>query len=178
MNPAIAFSLVYLLGAAIALAAVAVIWPRRAAPGGTPLALMLAAAAFWAICDAIELHLPTAGGKLFISQVQYIGVIAAAPLFFHAAIALSGRTGPMATWMRVAVWAVPLVSLLIAWTNPWHHWLWTGILSAVRRRCRSPLSVRVVVLGADRPGLPADVGGDHRSWVTPSAASGVRSAQA
>ncbi len=128
MNPAVAFSLVYLLGAAIALAAVAVIWPRRAAPGGTPLALMLAAAAFWAICDAIELHLPTAGGKLLISQVQYIGVIAAAPLFFHTAMALSGQTGPMAVWLRAAVWAVPLVSLLIAWTNPWHQWLWTGIL--------------------------------------------------
>lgn len=44
-----------LLAAAIGLAAVAVIWPRRRAPGGTPLALMLLAAAFWAVCDAIEL---------------------------------------------------------------------------------------------------------------------------
>jgi PAS domain-containing protein len=128
MNPPITFSLVYLLGAAIALAAVAVIWPRRTAPGGTPLALMLAAAAFWAICDAIELHLPTADGKLLISQVQYIGVIAAAPLFFHTAMALSGRTEPVPAWLGAAVWAVPLVSLLIAWTNPWHRWLWTGIV--------------------------------------------------
>ena len=127
MSPAITFSLVYLLAAAIALAAVAVIWPRRAAPGGTPLALMLTAAAFWAVCDAIELHMPTVDGKRLISQIQYIGVIAAAPCFFHAAMALSGRTGRMRRELLVAVWAVPLASLLIAWTNPWHNWLWTGI---------------------------------------------------
>ena len=127
MNSAITFSLVYLLAAAIALAAVAVIWPRRAAPGGTPLALMLMAAAFWAICDAIELHMPTVDGKRLISQIQYIGVIAAAPCFFHAAMALSGRTGRMRPALLVAVWAVPLASLPIAWTNPWHNWLWTGI---------------------------------------------------
>jgi PAS domain-containing protein len=127
MNPAMTFSLVYLLAAAIALAAVAVIWPRRAAPGGTPLALMLMAAAFWAVCDAIELHMPTVDGKRLISQIQYIGVIAAAPCFFHAAMALSGRTGRMRPELLVAVWAVPLASLLIAWTNPWHNWMWTGI---------------------------------------------------
>lgn len=128
MNPAITFSLVYLLAAMIALAAVAVIWPRRAAPGGTPLALMLLAAAFWAVCDAIELHLPTAEGKLFISQLQYIGVIAAAPCFFHAAMALSGRTARTPARLMAAVWGIPVASLLIAWTNPWHQWLWTRIV--------------------------------------------------
>jgi PAS domain-containing protein len=127
MSPAVTFSLVYLLAAAIALAAVAVIWPRRSAPGGTPLALMLMAAAFWAVCDAVELHMATVDGKRLISQIQYIGVIAAAPFFFHAAMALSGRTGRMRPALLVAVWAVPLASLLFAWTNPWHNWLWTGI---------------------------------------------------
>jgi PAS domain-containing protein len=127
MNSAVTFSLVYLLAAAIALAAVAVIWPRRSAPGGTPLALMLMAAAFWAVCDAIELHLPTVDGKRLISQIQYIGVIAAAPFFFHAAMALSGRTERLRPGLLAAVWAVPLASLLFAWTNPWHNWLWTGI---------------------------------------------------
>jgi PAS domain-containing protein len=26
------------------------------------------------------------------------------------------------------VWAIPLASLLLAWTNPWHHLIWTGIV--------------------------------------------------
>ena len=128
MPPAVTISLVYLLAAAIGLAAAAVIWPRRTAPGGTPLALLLLAAAFWAVCDAIELHVPTVEGKRLVSQFQYIGVIAAAPCFFHAARALSGRTARLTPSLLGAVWAVPLASLVFAWTNPWHRWLWTGIL--------------------------------------------------
>ena len=128
MPPAVTFSLVYLLAAAIALAAVAVIWPRRTAPGGTPLALLLLAAAFWAVCDAIELHVPTVDGKRLVSQFQYIGIIAAAPCFFHAAMALSGRTARLTPPLLIAVWGVPLASLVCAWTNPWHRWLWTEIL--------------------------------------------------
>jgi PAS domain-containing protein len=132
MRLAAIFSLVYLLAATIAVAAVAVIWPRRAAPGGTPLALMLLAAAVWAVCDAIELQLSTVAGKQLISQIQYIGVIAAAPCFFHAAMALSGRLERMAPGLIAAVWGVPVASLLIAWTNPWHNWLWTGIVLPAR----------------------------------------------
>lgn len=128
MSPAVTFSLVYLVAAAIALAAVAVIWPRRTAPGGMPLALLLLAAAFWAVCDAIELHVPTVEGKRLVSQFQYIGVIAAAPCFFHAAMALSGRTARLTLSFLIAVWGVPLASLVLAWTNPWHRWLWTDIL--------------------------------------------------
>lgn len=128
MSPALTFSLVYLLAAAIALAAAAVIWPRREAPGGAPLAVMLFAAAFWAVCDAVELHVPAVEGKRLVSQFQYIGVIAVAPGFFHAAMELSGlgtRLTPRLLWL---VWAVPVASLVLAWTNPWHRWLWADIL--------------------------------------------------
>ena len=128
MSPAIAFSLVYLLAAAIGLTAFAVIWPRRQAPGGRPLAYMLLAAAFWAVCDAIELHVPTVDGKRLVSQAQYIGVIAAAPLFFHAAMELAGHGARLQGKLLFAVWSVPVASLLFAWTNPWHRWLWTDIL--------------------------------------------------
>ena len=89
---------------------------------------MLLAAAFWAICDAVELHVASVEGKRLVSQFQYVGVIAAAPSFFHAAMELSGHRALMTTRMLVAVWAVPLASLLLAWTNPWHRWLWIDIL--------------------------------------------------
>lgn len=128
MSPAVSFSLVYLLAAAIGLTAFAVIWPRRQAPGGRPLACMLFAAAFWALCDAIELHVPSVDGKRLVSQVQYLGVIAAAPFFFHAAMELAGFGARLRGGLLVAVWSVPLASLLLAWTNPWHRWLWTDIL--------------------------------------------------
>jgi PAS domain-containing protein len=127
MVVAVAVILVYLVGAVTALAAAAAIW-RRTAPGARPLMLMLVAAAFWAICDAIELHLATADGKQFISQIQYLGVVSAAPFFFHGALELAGRSTRLTRRLIALVWGVPLLSLVAAWTNPWHHWLWTEIV--------------------------------------------------
>lgn len=123
-----AVSLVYLLGATTALAAAAIIWRRRQAPGATPLALMLVAAAGWAVCDAVELQVATAGARQLVSQIQYIGVVSATPLFLHGAVELAGRSVPLTPSYLAAVWGVPVLSLLAAWTNPWHHWLWTAIV--------------------------------------------------
>jgi len=128
MSVAVGVSLVYLLGAAIALAAAAVIWRRRTAPGARPLALMLVAAASWAVGDVFELHARTTDGKQLVSQIQYLGVVSAAPLFFHGALELAGREARLAPRVVALVWGVPLLSLLAAWTNPWHHWLWTDIV--------------------------------------------------
>lgn len=128
MVVAVGVILVYLLGAATALAAAAAIWRRRTAPGARPLMLMLVAAAFWAVCDAIELHLTTAEGRQFISQIQYVGVVSAAPFFVHGALELAGRTTRLTPRLIALVWGVPLLSLVAAWTNPWHHWLWTEIV--------------------------------------------------
>ena len=128
MSVAVTISLVYGLAAAIALVAAAVVWPRRLAPGGTPLVPMLLATALWALCDAIELHVATVESKLLVAQIQYIGVVATAPCFFHVAMALSGRSARLAPLPFLAVWAVPLASLVIAWTNSWHHWIWTDVL--------------------------------------------------
>ena len=127
MSPAVGFSLVYLLAAVIAIAAAAVIWPRRYAPGGTPLAIMLLAAAFWALCDAVELFVPGVAGKRLVSQFQYIGIIMVAPAFFHAAMELAGLATRLTPRILALVWAVPLLSVAIAWTSQWHPLLWTNI---------------------------------------------------
>jgi PAS domain-containing protein len=128
VTPAGAFSLVYVSAAAIALIAAGVMWTRREAAGATPLALMLVAAAFWALLDAIELQVSTVDGKRLASQIQYLGVVAAAPCFFHAAVALATRSRATSLPLLAAVWGIPLVSLLMAWTNPWHGWMWTRIV--------------------------------------------------
>jgi PAS domain-containing protein len=128
VSSADSFSLVYAISALFTGAVLAIVWPRRHAPGGTQLALVLAAAAFWAACDAIELQVPSMAGKQLVAQVQYGGIVAAPPLFLYAARALSGYGARLSPLLTVAVWTVPVLSLLVAWTNPWHRWLWTEIV--------------------------------------------------
>ena len=77
MSSADSFSLVYAAAALFTGAVLAIVWPRRHAPGGTELALVLGAAAFWAACDAIELQVSSMAGKLLVARTQYIAIVAA-----------------------------------------------------------------------------------------------------
>lgn len=117
----------YAAAAITAVVAAAIVWSHRSRPGAQPLALMLAATGLWAACDAIELTLATAGARRLVSQVQYFGVVSAAPLFLHAAFALAGRTTPLPRLWVAAIWVVPAITLAVAWTSAWHDWLWTAI---------------------------------------------------
>jgi len=122
-----AVTLIYLISAAISAVAGVAAWRRRAVRGARPLALMVAAAALWAACDAIEINLATAEARRFASQVQYLGVVSAAPFFFHMAMELARRERQLTPVVLAAVWAVPIVSLLMAWTSAWHPWLWSRV---------------------------------------------------
>ncbi|MBM3777578.1 MAG: hypothetical protein FJW23_04960 [Acidimicrobiia bacterium] len=122
-----AFSLLYLAAAAAAFIAGRLVLPRRREPGGTALCLMLYAVSFWAICDAIELQMPTVAARQLVAQVQYLGVAAVAPLFLHTAWALAGGRRRTLRRYRLVVWGPSALSVLVAWTNPWHGWLWASI---------------------------------------------------
>lgn len=119
--------LLYAIAAVTGFVAAAVVWSHRARPGARPLALMLAATGVWAGCDTVELTLATVEGRRLISQVQYFGVVSAAPLFLHAAFGLAGRTTPLPARWVIAIWSIPVATLAVAWTSAWHSWLWTAI---------------------------------------------------
>jgi hypothetical protein len=112
----------------VTLAAAAAAWSRRDAPAATALGLMLLSAAVWAVGDAIELHVGTVQEKQLISQFQYFGVVSTAPLFLAAAIALAGHPYRITARFWTAVWTIPVLSLVLVWTNPLHHWIWTAIV--------------------------------------------------
>ncbi len=117
----------YTISALISIGAALAVVRRREVRGGRALGLMLLAAAVWAACDAIEVHLPTIADRQRISQIQYFGVVSCAPFFFHAAMELARLEGLLTRPMLFAVWSVPVITLAMAWTNDVHHWLWTSI---------------------------------------------------
>jgi PAS domain-containing protein len=128
MRMATGISLIYLASALMSFVAFAVMWRRRGALGARPLALMMLAAGWWALTEAAELQVASMSGKRLIGQLQYFGVVSTAPFFFHAAMALAGRGRQLSRGLLVAVWAIPLLSLVMAWTNPWHRLLWANVI--------------------------------------------------
>lgn len=121
--------LIYSVASAIGCLAFLIIWQkRRQAPAARPLALMVLAAAFWALCDAVELRVIGVDAKRLVSQVQYLSVVSMVPLFFHSALTLSRREQLLTRRVLLAVWGIPVATLLIAWTSQWHQWLWKAIV--------------------------------------------------
>jgi PAS domain-containing protein len=116
---------IYLLAAASAALTAALIFRRRTVRGGVWLAFFLSAAAYWAFFNAMELTGPTVESRRVFAQFQYLGIVMAAPAFFHAAFAMARRRRP---WPLIAlVWSVPLLTLPVAWTSARHQLLWTSI---------------------------------------------------
>jgi PAS domain S-box-containing protein len=120
-------TIVYLAAAATSVAAALVLLRRRQMSAGVWLALTILAAGFWALCDAFELQAVTASGKRLISQAQYLGVVTAAPFYFHAATALARLESGAPRLRLAAVWLVPALTLVAAWTSRWHDWLWRDV---------------------------------------------------
>jgi PAS domain-containing protein len=127
MPSPLGLTVAYAISALISLAAALAVIGRREVRGGRALGLMLLAAALWAACDAIEVHLATVAARQLISQIQYFGVVSCAPFFFHAAMELARLEGRLTRPVLFLVWGIPLVSLAMAWTSDWHQMLWTSI---------------------------------------------------
>lgn len=128
MLSASGLTVAYSISALISVSAAVAVFRRRQVRGGRALGMMLLAAAIWAACDGIEVHLSTMEGRRLISQIQYLGVVSCAPFFFHAAMELARLEAWLTPPALFAIWAVPIVSLVMAWTSAWHQLLWTSIV--------------------------------------------------
>lgn len=114
-----------LFAAGIAGAAARYVWTQRREPGGMALMLLATAAAAWSLLEASSLLAVGLEAKLFLAQLMYLP-IALAPLFWVAfAIGYSGRGRVLRTWPMYAIYAVPLATIVFAFTNDSHQLLWT-----------------------------------------------------
>ncbi len=88
--------------------------------------LMSLGVAFLATTYAMELLSPTLAGKLFWNDLEYIVNVTVPPLFILFTITFLGREVVTGKW-RLLFFVVPMVSLLLVWTNEWHHLFYTQV---------------------------------------------------
>jgi diguanylate cyclase (GGDEF)-like protein len=100
-------------------------WPRRRIPGGVYLLGHLVALSIWVIGLYFEAVSNSFQAKILWSQILYIGFTATVPFFFLFVLEYTNQT--KIRWSFAAVFfIVPLLIDIAAWTNQWHHLLWTG----------------------------------------------------
>jgi hypothetical protein len=117
---------VQFLAAAMALwaAVVMVRWP--AAPGRAPFVWTQVAIAWWATTAGLEIVIADPEWRLRVAQLQYIGITTLPVFWLHFAAQYGRRRVQEHPGLRL-LWVVPSLTIAIAATHGWQHWLWTEV---------------------------------------------------
>lgn len=112
-------------GATAVLAVALIVHRRRPGPGSAEFIRMALAIAEWSLGSALEVGSPDLETKVLFSKVQYFG-IALSPLagYLYVAHHTCNRVG---TRVRVLLPVVPVVTILLCWTNELHHLVWARV---------------------------------------------------
>ncbi len=97
---------------------------RRYAPGAAPFATMMLGAAVWLLAYTCELLQVAELGKILCNKIQYLGIVSVPVAWLAFALEYTGRREWL-TARRVALVALlPLVTLILVFTNGTHHLVW------------------------------------------------------
>ncbi len=113
-------AVVVLAGAAVAAAAVGVVWSRRQGGAGTALASMLAALVVWNIGYGAELLATDTTLRLALGDLKYVGICGMTPAWLAFILCWTGR-GDRLTWRVLLALTVEPAMLLAALAVPATH---------------------------------------------------------
>jgi len=102
------------------------VWRRRPAAGAAECALFALAVSVWCLANAGEFASASLGGKLLWTRIEYIGVVAAPPLWLAGMVAYTGLGSRVPRRRLTFLAIVPITTTALVWTNDWHHLVWTS----------------------------------------------------
>ena len=120
------YAVLYVITAIIAITVAILAWDRRKVPGGLPLAVAMFAVAEWALASAAEILASSVEAKIFWSKVCYPGTVSTSVLFLILAIQYNHLNHLLTRRNILLAFAIPVVTLLLAMTNEWHHLIWNS----------------------------------------------------
>jgi diguanylate cyclase (GGDEF)-like protein len=101
-------------------------WRKRPAVAVTPFAWIMLGMSFWSFTYGLEIFFPILSFKLWITNLEYVGIVIAPVLLLFFAFEYTGKSHLLTIKIRLMVWTIPLLALFLVWTNPLHHLMWSG----------------------------------------------------
>jgi diguanylate cyclase (GGDEF)-like protein/PAS domain S-box-containing protein len=101
-------------------------WRHRRAPGVRFFFGLAATLVLWSFGAGIETASATFEEQYFWARFQYFGIVFLPPLWLLFALDYTGRRRWIAA-PAALLFALPVATLVVAWTNPIHHWLWSEV---------------------------------------------------
>lgn len=101
-------------------------WHRRRVTGASPLAALMFAVTVWSFGYALELvsvDLPT---SLLWAKIEYLGIVAVPVAWLTFALCYTQRERWLTSRNRLLLAVIPLITLLLVWTNERHQLIWSA----------------------------------------------------
>jgi PAS domain S-box-containing protein len=108
------------ISGAILIWLVIVTWRRRSASGASPFIVILLAAAVYSLSYMVELGSTDLSAAIFWNNVAWLGSVLLPLAWFAFALHYTGRASWLTRRKVVLLAIVPLVTLLLVWTNTMH----------------------------------------------------------
>ncbi len=99
-------------------------WRKRPAIAVTPFAWAMLGMAIWSFTYSLEIFFPSLPEKLLITKLEYIGIVSIPVFLFFFSLEFTGNSHLLVLRTRLLLWSIPLVILLLVWTNEYHHLMW------------------------------------------------------
>jgi PAS domain S-box-containing protein len=120
------FIVALLAVAAISVASALYTWSRRPVPGSKAVAVLALASAEWLAAYALELASVDVLDKVFLNKVQFVGVVIVPVAWLLFALQYTRREEWLTRRTLLALSIMPLVTLLLVFTNESHGLFWEG----------------------------------------------------
>ncbi|MDO9300658.1 MAG: histidine kinase N-terminal 7TM domain-containing protein, partial [Anaerolineales bacterium] len=123
-SPNFYVSLIYLL-AAVPYAWLGLFaWHKRPAVAVTPFAWMMLGLSVWSFVYSLELFFPSLPVKLFMARIEYLGIVSIPVFLLFFSLEYTGNSHLLTLRTQLLIWAIPLLALILVWTNQSHHLMW------------------------------------------------------
>jgi PAS domain S-box-containing protein len=102
-------------------------WSQRNTKEGRYFALLMITLVIWIFLQAFELIAQNLSTKILISKFQYFGIVSVGPLCLLFILAYTQQIKKWKPIHFFLLWVIPIISLLLTWTNEYHHLIWSHV---------------------------------------------------
>ena len=115
------------VSAALAIWVAMLVQRRPHARAAGPFLWLVAAMAWWCVAGAGHALAASTAVKVIWAKVQYVGIASVGPLWLLFSTSYSGTHWFGRRRTLVALWTIPVLTVLAAATNEWHRALWPSV---------------------------------------------------
>ena len=113
--------------AGIALVVAVLAWQRRTVPGGTSLAALMLTIVIWSGGAAFEYASTNVPLMIFWAEFEYFGGVTCPVFFLLFVLEYNHMERWLTPRMIVALFIIPVLTLVLVLTNPWHGLIWPSL---------------------------------------------------